>query len=213
MGDTTARATVLAMHEYDTVVRPRTSLVRSTALSLLFSVVPVGVAMAWMSVGPRAWAVLVVVVLVLALAVATAAVRLRAAFVGVESGVVTVRGVLSGERSFARAHVVEVVVATTHCMSVDRTRRELVALDEGGAPLFRVRGDVWGEGGLDRVVAALDLPTSEMTKPMSMREFVRRWPGSRAWYEQPRGWAALAAGAGLAVLGLQFACATGLLPR
>jgi hypothetical protein len=213
VGDTTARATVLAMHEYDTVVRPRTSLVRSTALSILFSVVPVGVAMTWMSVTPRAWAVLVVVVLVLALAVSTAAVRLRAAFVGVEGGVVTVRGVLSRERSFARAHVAELVVATTHGLSVDRTRRELVALDQGGTPLFRVRGDVWGEDGLDRVVAALDLPTSEMTKPMSMREFIRRWPGSRAWYEHPRGWAALAGVAGLVVLGLQLACVTGLLPR
>jgi hypothetical protein len=213
VGDTTARATVLAMHEYDTVVRPRTSLVRSTALSILFSVVPVGVAMTWMSVTPRAWAVLVVVVLVLALAVSTAAVRLRAAFVGVEGGVVTVRGVLSRERSFARAHVAELVVATTHGLSVDRTRRELVALDQGGTPLFRVRGDVWGEDGLDRVVAALELPTSEMTKPMSMREFVRRWPGSRAWYEHPRGWAALAGVAGLVVLGLQLACVTGLLPR
>ncbi len=213
MGDTTARATVLAMHEYDTVVRPRTSLVRSTALSILFSVVPVGVAMTWMSVTPRAWAVLVVVVLVLALAVSTAAVRLRAAFVGVEGGVVTVRGVLSRERSFARAHLAELVIATTHGLSVDRTRRELVALDQGGTPLFRVRGDVWGEDGLDRVVAALELPTSEMTKPMSMREFVRRWPGSRAWYEHPRGWAALAGVAGLVVLGLQLACVTGLLPR
>jgi hypothetical protein len=213
VGEATARATVLAMHEYDTVVRPRTNLVRSTALSILFSVVPVGVAMAWMSVTPRAWAVLVVVVLVLTVAVATAAVRLRAAFVGVEGGVVTVRGVLSRERSFTRASVVEVVIATTHCISVDRTRRELVALDEGGAPLFRVRGDVWGEDGLDRVVAALDLPTSEMTKPMSMREFVRRWPGSRAWYEQPRGWAALAGLAGLGVLGLKLACVAGLLPR
>jgi hypothetical protein len=201
------------MHEYDTVVRPRTSLVRSTALSILFSVVPVGVAMTWMSVTPRAWAVLVVVVLVLALAVSTAAVRLRVAFVGVEGGVVTVRGVLSRERSFARAHVAELVVATTHGLSVDRTRRELVALDQGGTPLFRVRGDVWGEDGLDRVVAALELPTSEMTKPMSMREFVRRWPGSRAWYEHPRGWAALAGVAGLVVLGLQLACVTGLLPR
>ncbi|WP_144763503.1 hypothetical protein [Curtobacterium sp. 9128] len=180
MGDTTAPATAITDDAvYDVVIRPRPALVRSTALSIVFSAVPLAVALLWVSFPLRLWAAVATLVVVLAVLVGILFARLRAAFVGLSEDRVTVRGVLTPSRTVDVASVDAVVLATTFGGSVDRTTRELIALDAAGQHLFRMRADVWGDAGIDQVVDGLGVQVTELGRPLPAREFARRYPAGR----------------------------------
>ncbi|PZE59316.1 hypothetical protein DEJ24_08630 [Curtobacterium sp. MCPF17_001] len=186
---------------------------RSTALSMGFSAVPIAVAVVWVAVPNGPWLVVSAVVGIFTVAVLTVFLRLRSSFVAVDPERVAIRGVLSPRRSWFRSQVHEVVLAATHGPAVDRTSRELVAFDANGDTLFRMRGEVWGDDGIDRLVDTLDVRTTQLARPMSTREFTRRWPGIRAWYEQPRAYVFVGGVTALAVGGLLVAEAVGLARR
>lgn len=179
MGETTAPVTATPRATYDVVLRPRASLVRSTALSIVFSAVPLAVALVWVSFPLRLWALLATVVVVIGVGVGVAFVRLRTAFVGIDADTVTVRGLVSPTRVLPRAQVAGLVLGTTYGSSIDRTTRELVALDAEGARLFRLRDDVWGGDALDQVVEVLGVQITELPRPMPARDFARRTLRSR----------------------------------
>jgi hypothetical protein len=185
VGATTARATPITATTYDLVVRPRAALVRSTVLSVVFSAVPLAVALVWVTFPLRLWALVACVVIAVALGAALLFARLRTAYVGVGPDGLTMQGVVTPTRTFTRAEVDRLVLVTTFGSAVDRTSRELVALDASGGHLFRMRALVWDELGLDRVVEALGVQVTEDGRPMPIRDFVRRYPASRAWYERP----------------------------
>ncbi|MFS0731078.1 hypothetical protein ABC270_13510 [Curtobacterium sp. 1P10AnD] len=212
MGDMTAQAAVRPrVRTYDLVVRPRSALVRSTALSIAFSAVPLAVALVWVSFPFRLWALMAAIVVLLAVVVGAAVVRLGTAYVGVDATTVDVRGVLSASRRIPRDAVDRILLVETYGASVDRSVRELVAFAADGSHLFRLRGDVWGDAGLDRVVDELGVTVTEEPKPLSSREFARRWPSSRAWYERSRAFIVVGLLAALVVGGLLVVETAGLL--
>lgn len=201
MGDLIAPATASRRTTgYDVVLRPRRSLVRSTILSVAFSAVPLVVALVWVSLPMRLWPLVTVAVIAMAVAVGVVFVRLGTAYVGLDHQGVTIRGVVTPNRRIDRDRVHRVVLATTHSGSVERAFRELVAFDADGAHLFRLRTDVWGDADIDRLVDRLGVQVVEEPRPMSSREFVRRYPASRAWYEQ-RGTFLLVGGLAVLVVG------------
>jgi hypothetical protein len=185
VGDTTARATALDTSTAETVVRPREALVRSTAMSIVFSALPIAVAVVYVAVPTGLWLGVGAAAILLGATVLAAFLRLRSSVVAVYADRVTVRCAVTGSRTVPRSDVHEVVLATTHGSVAERTSRELVALDLTGQALFRVRAVVWGDDGVERLVDALDVRTTRLLRPMSKREFVRRWPGVRTWYERP----------------------------
>lgn len=125
MGDTTVPAAVpVRPAVFDTVLRPRRSLVRSTALSIAFSAVPLAVALVWVSFPFRTWAVFAGAVVAMAAAVGIVFVRLHTAFIGIDDAGLTIRGVLTAHRRIPRDRVHSLVLATTFGSSVDRTVRE-----------------------------------------------------------------------------------------
>ena len=203
MGDLTApAATSSRTTAYDLVLRPRRSLLRSTILSIVFSAVPLAVALVWVSLPLQLWTFVASVVITLAVALGVVFARFGTAYVGIDHVAVAIRGVLTPNRRIDRDRVHSLVLATTHGSALDRTTRELVAFDAAGAHLFRLRTDVWEDAGIDSVIDSLGVQVTEEPRPMSAREFIRRYPTSRAWYEQ-RGTYLLVAGlAVLAVGGL-----------
>ncbi|MEK6311757.1 MULTISPECIES: hypothetical protein [Curtobacterium] len=213
MGDMTAQAAALPprARTYDLVVRPRSALVRSTALSIAFSAVPLAVALVWVSFPFRLWALMASIVVLLAVLVGTAVVRLGTAYVGVDATTVDVRGVLSATRRIPRDDVDRVLLVETYGASVERSVRELVAFAADGTHLFRLRGDLWGDDGLDRVVDELGVTVTEEPRPLSAREFGRRWPSSRAWYERSRAFLVAGLLAVLVIGGLLVVETAGLL--
>jgi hypothetical protein len=196
---------------FDVVLRPRRSLVRSTILSVVFSAVPLAVALVWVSLPLRLWTFVATVVIALAVVVGIAFVRLGTAFIGIDRAAVTVRGVLTPHRRVARDRVHNLVLATTYGSAVERTTRELVAFDAAGSHLFRLRADTWGDSGIERVVDALGVQVTDETRPMSLREFVRRYPASRSWYEQRGSYVVVGILAVLGVAGLLVVETAGLI--
>ena len=185
MGDLTVPATTHPRTTaYDVLIRPRRSLVRSTFLSVVFSAVPLAVALVWVSLPLQLWSLVATVVVAIAALVGIVFVRLGTAFIGIDPTNVVIRGVVTSDRRVARDRVHAVGLATTYGSAIERTSRELVAFDAEGAPLFRLGATVWGEDGLDRIVDALGVQVVEDRRPMPAREFARRYPASRAWYEQ-----------------------------
>jgi len=203
VGDLTApTAARPRANAYDVVLRPRRSLVRSTILSVVFSAVPLAVALVWVSLPLRLWTFVATVVIVTAVVVGIVFARLATAFIGIDAAGVTVRGVVTQNRRIARDRVHSLVLATTYGSTVERTTRELVAFDAAGSHLFRLRADVWGDNGIDEVVEALGVQVTDEPRPVSLRDFVRRYPASRAWYEQRAAYVTVGALAVVAVAGL-----------
>jgi hypothetical protein len=183
VGGTTAGSSPVE-RGHDVVVRPRAALLRSTALSILFSVVPLTVALVWVSFPLRIWAVVASVVAVLAVVAVVVYVRFRTAYAGIGSDDVEVRGILTPSVRIDRASVHRVVIATTFGASVDRTTRHLLVLSDSGRTLLRMRSVLWDDSAIHRVAEGLDAQVTELRTPVSLREFHRRYPGSRAWYER-----------------------------
>lgn len=212
MGDLTAptdaRPRAMA---YDLVLRPRRSLVRSTILSVVFSAVPLAVALVWVSLPLRFWTFVATVVIAIAVVVAVVFVRLTTAYIGIDAAGVTVRGVVTPTRRIERPDVHGLVIATTYGSAVERTTRELVALGPDGAHRFRLRADIWGDDAIDSVVESLGVQVVEEARPVTLREFVRRYPASRSWYEHRASHIVLGVLAVGAVAGLVILQTTGLL--
>ncbi|MBT2502933.1 hypothetical protein [Curtobacterium sp. ISL-83] len=203
MGDTTAAAATRPRTDvFDVLIRPRRSLVRSTALSIVFSAVPLAVALLWVSFPFRLWALVAAVVLALAVVVGIAFVRLGTAYIGIDSRGVVIHGVVTTNQRVPRERVHHLVLATTFGHSADRTTRELVAFDADGAHLFRMRADVWGDAGIDRVAEALGVQVTEEPRPIAWRVFAKRYPTSRAWYEYTSAFLVVGSVAVLVVVGL-----------
>ncbi|PZE85057.1 hypothetical protein [Curtobacterium sp. MCBD17_032] len=213
MGDTTARATPLDTSTAEELVGPRAALVRSTGLSIGFSALPIAVAVVWSAVPTGLGLLVAAVVLLLAATVLAAYLRLRTAFVAVHPDSITIRGVLTGTRTFARPRVHRLLLVTRHGASTERASRDVVALDAAGEALFRIRGDVWGDDGVERLVDRLDLRTDRLDGSMSTREFARRWPRLRHWYERPAAMLLVGGAAVLAVGGLLVAETVGFVRR
>ena len=213
MGEAMAPAGRLRTPAYDVVLRPRRSLVRSTVLSVVCSAVPLAVALVWVSLPERWWGLVAGLVVALAVLVGVLFVRLGQAFLGIDAQAVALNAVLTPNRRVARHRVHRIVVAPTYGSSADRTTRELLAFDADGAHLFRLRGDVWGDAALDRVVEALDVPVEHERRPVHAREVTRRWPASRTWYERRGGVLVIGAVAVCVVAGLLTVETVGLLTR
>lgn len=214
MGETTVPAAGrLRSPVYDVLLRPRRSLVRSTALSVACSAVPLAVALVWVSLPVRWWALVATLVVVLGVLVSALFVRLGQAYLGIDAGSVALHAVLTPSRRIDRARVDRLVVATTYGASADRTARELMAFDAEGRHLFRVRSDVWGEPAIDRVLETLDVPVDHERRPVHVRELARRWPASRTWYERRAGVLVVALATVCVVAGLLAVETVGLLAR
>ncbi|MBF4613699.1 hypothetical protein [Curtobacterium sp. VKM Ac-1376] len=196
---------------FEVVLRPRRSLVRSTALSIVFSAVPLAVALVWVSFPFRTWAVVAGLVVAIAVAVGVVFARLRSAYIGIDDDEVTVRGVATPHRRVPRDRVHSLALVTTYGSSVDRTVRELVAFDATGAHLFRIRADVWGDDGLEQVVEVLGVQVTEEPRPVTARTFAKRYPSSRAWYELGSAYLIVGGLAAVVVGGLLVVEFTGLL--
>lgn len=201
------------MPVFDVLLRPRRSLVRSTVLSVVCSAVPLAVALVWVSLPVRWWTLVASLVVLLAVLVGVLFVRLGQAFLGIDADSVVLNAVLSPSRRIPRDRVHRIVVAPTYGATSDRATRELLAFDADGGHLFRMRGDVWGEAALDRVVETLDVPAEHERRAVHVREFSRRWPASRSWYERRTGVLVVGAAAACIVVGLLAVETVGLLTR
>lgn len=187
------------------VVHPRASLVRTSVTAAVAAVVPVLVALLWLS-GPvgQVPAVLSVTGLVV-VACLLAWLRFRAVHVAVTAAQLVKRPFDGRPVHVERADVHEVVLAATFRDHSTETVRQLLVLAADGHCLLRLRGTFWTDEALDAVAEALDVPVTRTERPVPLARFYRSWPSGRRWYEGRRWVTALVALAGAGVVGLLLA--------
>ena len=185
-------------------VRPRRELARGATLTGVFSLSPVLVAVLWLTLptghqdGVLAVAAGVVVMGLLMYW------RYRLSFAAVTRTEFVKRGWLPGFVRLRRDEVDSLVLVRTYRDHSTETVTQLLALDDEGRRLFRMRGTYWSESSVDAVVEALGMPTTVVPRPLTRREFFAAYPDSPYWYES-RPWI------GATIAGILFTLGTGTL--
>ena len=191
--------------ERDTVtVRPRRELARGATLTGVFSLSPVLIAVLWLTLptghqcGVLAVACGVVVMGLLMYW------RYRLSYAAVTRTEFVKRGWLPGFVRLRRDEIDSLVLVRTYRDHSTETSTQLLALDDEGRRLFRMRGTYWSETSVDAVVDALGIPTTVLPRPLTRREFFAAYPDSPYWYES-RPWI------GATIAGILFTLGTGTL--
>lgn len=174
---------IVARDDYALFVEPRRSVAVSATLTGLAAIVPVGAALLWLTWPSGLWPVVVALgVVVIALGLAAYR-RYRLSFAALDAEHFVKRGWLPGSVRVRRDRVSEVVVVSTYLPNSTDTVLQLVAFDAVGVRLFRMRGHYWPDEAIVAVRDALDVASTLIDKPMSLRQFFRRYPHARYWYE------------------------------
>jgi hypothetical protein len=128
--------------------------------------------------------------------------------VWVSSDEIAERGFFGITRRYHRSELGTTVFANLYHGSTTDTVPQLFVCDPAGRQLIRLRGQFWSQESMQRVLATLDVPATELDHPISTAELHAAYPGLLYWFErQPR----LAALIFAAVLALGAAVLYGVL--
>jgi hypothetical protein len=164
-------------------VRPRRSLLTSAFLSVLLGMIPVFGVLYWFAIERGTWPLVLVVHVVLVIASAVSLLRQLTVYSAVTSTQLVGRGIFSPLVRVPLATIASVRLITTYSGTSPDSVTQLLVSDDQGHRLFRMRGNFWHPGDLDAIAAALPVPPTKLTEPMSMDEFFRTYPGSAYWFE------------------------------
>lgn len=95
-------------------------------------------------------------------------------------------GIFSPLEEVELSSIARVDLVNTYVGLVSTPVCQLLVRDAEGARLFRMRGNFWNDGDLERVAAALPVAAARVTEPLDLRDFFRRYPGSAYWFENKR---------------------------
>ncbi|KQO82388.1 hypothetical protein ASF17_04640 [Frigoribacterium sp. Leaf263] len=189
---------------YDVVVEPRRTLATNAVLTSLAALVPVGVALLWLTWSSGLWPVVVALGAVAGVIGLVAHRRYLDSFAALDAQHFVKRGWLPGFVRVRRDRIAEVVVVSSYVPHSTDVVLQLVAFDAVGVRLFRMRGHYWPDEAIMTVHDALGAASTVVTKPVSLRDFYRAYPHARYWYEgRP--------GVSMPIVAALFALATGAL--
>ena len=173
----------VAHDDFEAYALPRASVARTAVLTAVFGLVPVVLALLWLTRGTAHWPAVIWAADVAVVVGLICYWRYSISFVGVTADEFIKRGWLPGFVRLRRERIAAVVVVRTYRSDSADTVPQLFATDAGGAPLFRMRGTYWSEEAIALVAETLGSPTTTVPKPLSFSELYRQYPGSRSWYE------------------------------
>lgn len=164
-------------------VAPRRDLLRTATLTFLATSVPLAILLSWYAV-PRGQGLVVVAAQGIAVA-AFLAVGARQLTVHTEVTATELRGsgIFSPLERVPLERIASVDLVPTFVGSGAERITQLLVRDADGARLFRMRGNFWPPGALERVAAALPVEPRVARETVSMREFFHAYPGSAYWFE------------------------------
>lgn len=178
-------------------IRPRAGLLGTAAVTSLLVTSPLFGVLYWLGVPAGTWAeVLVAHVVALACCVLIGA-RQLTVFTEVVDGRLRGNGIFSPIVDVDVDRIASVDLVETYVGVRPAPVPQLLVRGADGARLFRLRGNFWHDGDLERIAAALPVPLTRAGEPIELPEFFRRYPGSAYWFENrpPLTAAALLAGA------------------
>ncbi|HWM34359.1 MAG TPA: hypothetical protein VNR36_09005 [Pseudolysinimonas sp.] len=164
-------------------VTPRRSLLTTAFISIVLAMIPVFGVLYWFSLEHDSWIVVFIVHLgVLVLAAATL-IRQLTVFSAVTSTELIGRGIFSPLIRVPLSDIASVDLIETYIGQAPETATQLLVRDSEGRRLFRMRGNFYEPGDLQRIAAALPVKTQAITEPIPIVEFFRTYPGSAYWFE------------------------------
>ena len=181
-------------------IAPRRSLMVTALVSIVLVLVPVSAVLYWFAVprGQAAWVAVAQVVVVVGSLVVLA--RQLTVDTVVDDAEIRGRGIFSPMVRVPLARVASVDLVPVYVGQSHEPVLQLLVRDAEGRRLYRLRGEYWHRGDLERVAAALPVPTRVAPGPISLGEFYRVYPGSAYWFEN-RPWLT-----GLILGGITVAC-------
>lgn len=182
---------------------PRRSLVVTAVISIIVVLAPVSVVLYWFAIprGQAAW-VAVAQAAVIAVSLILLARQLSIDAV-VADGELRGRGIFSPMVRVPLERIATVDLVPVYAGQSPETVPQLLVRDADGRRLFRLRGEFWHAGDLERIASALPVPLRRAPDALPLAEFFEAYPGSAYWFEnRPALVAALlgaVAGAGIAL--------------
>lgn len=172
--------------EYEAYVLPIPTLGRTALLSGAFSLVPVFIALLWLTVATEIWPVVALAEIVVTGVFVAIYLRFRRVFAAVTRSGFVKRGLLPPFTAVDRSRIDRVLVNLVYRSYSIESLTQLVALDANGRRLFRLNGVFWPDEGISAVADALGIKTTVDKVPLSRRDYYRRFPMAQAWYERRR---------------------------
>ena len=195
----------------ETTVRivPRRSLLVTGLVSIVVVLIPVSGVLYWFAVprGQGGWVALAQAIVVGGSL--TVLFRQLTVDTVVADGELRGRGIFSPMVRVPLTRVAKVDIVPVYVGQSAETVPQLLVRDADGRRLYRLRGTFWHPGDLERVAAALPVPTTVAPEAMTFAEFFEAYPTSAYWFEN-RPWlvAALLAVAIAVAIGLAVAIMT-----
>lgn len=164
-------------------IAPRRSLMVTALVSIVLVLTPVSAVLYWFAIprGVGAWVGVAQVAVVVGSLVVLA--RQFTVDTVVDGTELRGRGIFSPLVRVPLARIARVDIVPVYVGQSHEPVEQLLVRDAEGRRLFRLRGQYWHPGDLQRVAAALPVPTRIAPVPMSPHEFYRDYPGSAYWFE------------------------------
>ena len=178
-----ALATAVASEDVELRIVPRRSLLVTAFASILVVLLPVSALLYWFAI-PRGQGYYVAIAQAFVVGAALV-ILLRQ----LTLDTVVTRSELRGQGIFSpmvrvpRERIANVVIVPTWVGQSPEAVKQLLVRDAEGRRLFRLRGNYWQPGDLQKVADALQVPVTNVAEPMSPKEFYTAYPGSEYWFE------------------------------
>jgi len=166
------------------VVRPRTSLHVAGLLSFAFVTIVLFGALYWLAAKNNTVEAIGVAHAVFIAICAFIYVRYRRLSFIIHDDYIIERHLFRLHSRIDIADVAKVVRARTYRPQSIETVKQLLALDQDGQRLFRMRGQFWTTDAIDTVMRASRAPVVFLEIPMSQTEFFEEFPTAPYWFQR-----------------------------
>lgn len=170
-------ATASAAH-----VTPIRTLRRTLLLPGACSLLPVAVAVLWLTHDSTAWPVVAGCEFLAVLVFATAYLRFRRAFTAVTPTQLAQRGLLRATAVIDRQRIDHLLIHRVYRIGSTDALVQLIGVDPRGQRLFGMNSLFWADDDIQRIAEALEIPTTIHPMPLSRGDYHRKVPAARPWY-------------------------------
>jgi hypothetical protein len=164
-------------------VRPRRSLMRTGFLSIALAMVPVFGVLYWFSIQHRTWLVVLIVHAILTLLAFGVFCRQTMVHSAVTETELIGNGIFTPMVRVPLDRIASVLLVETYVGQAPEAVTQLLVRDAEGRRLFRMRGNFYEDGALQKIAAALPVTPAVVSEPVNLTDFFRSYPGSAYWFE------------------------------
>ena len=165
-------------------LRPHPVLLRRGVGAILAFFVPAFAAFYFLTIPNGPWGLVLLANLIVLAMFAYSLVSYSRLAVWVSAESVAERGFFGITRRYAASELGPTVLLNMYHGGAVETMPQLFICDPEGNQLIRLRGQFWPLSAMQTVVSTLEVPITEIERPMSKSELHARYPGLLYWFER-----------------------------